>query len=70
MTSPIVSPDDVPDVKADDVAASVAGAMDAAQARYESHQAELGTVMNLPPVVSDWSQHTGGTDAASYDPAG
>ena len=29
-----------------------------------------GALMDLPPVVSDWSKHTGGSDATSYDPAG
>jgi hypothetical protein len=29
-----------------------------------------GDEMTLPPVVSDFSKHTGGTDATSYDPAG
>jgi hypothetical protein len=29
-----------------------------------------GDEMSLPPVTSDWSKHTGGSDAMSYDPAG
>jgi hypothetical protein len=73
---PIVSPGPQ-DAKADDVSASVAGAVTAAQARYHSHQQDtyaqgsaIGTPVTLPPVVSDWSKHTGGSDATSYDPSG
>lgn len=72
----IVSPG-VQDAHADDVSASVAGAMTAAEARYGAHEADagpqgstIGTPLDLPPVVSDWSKHTGGSDATSYDPAG
>jgi hypothetical protein len=32
--------------------------------------ASYGDEMTLPPVVSDWSKHTAGSDAVSYDPAG
>jgi hypothetical protein len=32
--------------------------------------ASYGDEMTLPPVVSDYSKHTGGSDAQSYDPAG
>jgi hypothetical protein len=32
--------------------------------------AEYGDLMVLPPVGSDWSKHTGGSDAMSYDPTG
>lgn len=32
--------------------------------------AEYGDLMGLPPVVSDTSKHTGGSDATDYDPAG
>jgi hypothetical protein len=32
--------------------------------------ASFGDEMTLPPVVSDWSKHTAGSDAVSYDPAG
>jgi hypothetical protein len=66
-----------PGVQGDDVAASAAAAMAAAEARYHSHEADthpqgsaLGVPMELPPVVSDWSKHTGGSDATAYDPAG
>jgi hypothetical protein len=31
---------------------------------------QIGTLIDLPPVVSDWSKHTGGSDATAYDPAG
>src|SRR6266568_6225290 len=52
---------------------SVAQSVSNAQARYRSHEAEthpqgsqIGTPMNLPPVVSDWSKHAGGSDATAY----
>jgi hypothetical protein len=32
--------------------------------------ASYGDEMTLPPVVSDWSKHTGGSDSQSFDPAG
>jgi hypothetical protein len=32
--------------------------------------ASYGDEMALPPVTSDWSKHTGGSDAQAYDPAG
>jgi hypothetical protein len=32
--------------------------------------ASYGDLMDLPPVISDWSKHTGGSDAQAYDPAG
>jgi hypothetical protein len=32
--------------------------------------ASYGDEMTLPPVVSDYSKHTAGSDAVSYDPAG
>jgi hypothetical protein len=73
---PIVSPG-AQDAKADDVSASVAGAVAAAEARFRSHQQDtyaqgsaIGTPMVLPGTVSDWSKHTAGSDATSYDPAG
>ena len=69
---PIVSPDDVPDVKADIVSATVVGAVAAVEARYHSHQADtygqgsqLGTVLNLPEVPDAHSKHIGG-DGAGY----
>jgi hypothetical protein len=61
----------------DTVSASVAGAMAAAEARFLSHQqdtyaqgSQIGAEVSLPPVVSDFSKHTGGSDATAYDPAG
>jgi len=61
----------------DDVSATVAGSVAAANARFAEHEADthpagstIGDVLNLPPTVSDWSKHTGGSDAMSYDPAG
>jgi hypothetical protein len=66
-----------PGDRGDDVSATVAGAMANAEARYTAHEAsthpqgsQIGVPLDLPPVVSDWSKHTGGTDANSYDPAG
>jgi hypothetical protein len=42
--------------------------------RYAASMAPLGAsagdAMALPPVTSDWSKHTAGSDATSYDPAG
>jgi hypothetical protein len=32
--------------------------------------ASYGDEMALLPVTSDWSKHTGGSDATAYDPAG
>jgi hypothetical protein len=32
--------------------------------------AAYGDLLDLPPVTSDWSKHTAGSDATSYDPAG
>jgi hypothetical protein len=32
--------------------------------------ASYGDPMTLPPVVSDYSKHTAGSDSTSYDPAG
>lgn len=32
--------------------------------------ASYGDEMALPPVTSDWSKHTGGSDAQACDPAG
>jgi hypothetical protein len=61
----------------DIVAASSAQAMANAEARYGELQGDtygqgsrIGDLLDLPPVVSDWSKHTGGSDATSYDPAG
>lgn len=73
---PVVSPG-AQDAKADDVSASVAGAVAAAQARYTSHQADtygqgstIGSLLDLPGVISDTSKHTGSADAAGSGPAG
>jgi hypothetical protein len=62
---PVYSPGD-PGAKADTVSASVAGAVAAAQARYESHQQDtyaqgsaLGVPVDLPPVPCSESKHTG-----------
>jgi hypothetical protein len=60
---------------------NVAAAQAAGQAResgrragYDADMAPLGAsygdLLPLPPVVSEISKHTGGTDATSYDPAG
>lgn len=61
----------------DPVAASVAEAVTNEEARYTELAADtygagstIGDVMTLPPVVSDISQHTGGTNATSYNPEG
>jgi hypothetical protein len=73
---PIVSPG-YADAKADDVSATVSGAVAAAQARFRAHEASthpqgsvIGTLVDLPPVVSDYSKKTGGSDATAYDPCG
>jgi hypothetical protein len=65
--------------------ASQVDAVTAAQAAAHQHVVELrdryeaqirpqggshGDLLALPEVVSDWSKHTGGTDAMSFDPAG
>jgi hypothetical protein len=46
----------------------------ALNAKYEADMmpmgASYGDEIALPDVVSDWSKHTGGSDARSYDPAG
>jgi hypothetical protein len=56
----------------DDVAASVAGSIANAEARYGEHQADtygqgstIGCVMDLPPVISDMSKHTGSPGAGN-----
>jgi hypothetical protein len=61
----------------DPVAGAVAGAVASEEARYTELAADtygagstIGDVMTLPPVVSDISQHTGGTNATSYNPEG
>jgi hypothetical protein len=61
----------------DTVAASVQEAVANTEARYHELAADtygagsqIGDVMDLPPVISDWSKHTAGSDAMSYDPAG
>lgn len=61
----------------DPAAASVQEAVSNAEARYTELAADtngagstIGDVMTLPPVPSDVSQHTGGVNATSYDPAG
>jgi len=73
---PVVSPD-VPDVKADNVAASVAGSIASAESWYHSHQADtygqgstIGTLLDLPPVPAASSKHTGPPDGFADDPAG
>ena len=54
----------------DDVAGSVPGAQAAAEARYGALErdafgagSQIGDPLALPPVVSDWAQHTGGAAA-------
>jgi hypothetical protein len=73
---PIVSPG-LPDARADTVSASAAGAMASAEARFLSHQqgtfglgSTIGTVLDLTPVVSDMSKHTGSPGADGSGPAG
>jgi hypothetical protein len=60
-----------------EAAAAMAAAMSAdadRRGRYATGMSPLGASygdeMALPPVGSDWSKHTGGSDAMSYDPAG
>jgi hypothetical protein len=55
----------------------VADAVAGSEARYHAHEvlthpqgSALGVPLDLPPVLSDVSQHTGGINATSYDPAG
>jgi hypothetical protein len=55
----------------------VAGAVTSSEARYHGHEvlthpqgSALGVPLDLPPVVSDISQHTGGSGATSYNPEG
>jgi len=74
---PIAFPGDADPGGRDTVAASVAQAVSNAEARYHELQGDtygqgsvVGDLLSLPPVVSDWSKHTGGTDATSYDPSG
>ena len=57
----------------DDVAASVAGAISNAEARYGEHQrdtyqqgSQIGDSLDLQPVVSDMSKHTGSPDAGNF----
>jgi len=66
---PIVSPG-FSDAHADDVSASVAGSVLAAEARFAVHLADalpqgstIGTIMDLPEVPCQHSKHTGGDDA-------
>lgn len=51
---------------------SVAGAVANAEARYREHEAathpqgsQIGVLLELPSVPSDFSKHTGGSDATS-----
>jgi hypothetical protein len=60
-----------------DTAAAQSAGMSADAGRRTGYAADIsplaasyGDEMALPPVVSDWSKHTGGSDATSYDPAG
>jgi hypothetical protein len=78
--SPIASPPEVPPAQADTVSATVAGAMAAATARYESHQADvlggvgtdIGQQLTLPPVWADPAVGTldGRTDSGDEPVAG
>ena len=61
----------------DDASGTVAGAVAGSEARYHAHEmlthpqgSALGVPLDLPQVVSDLAQHTGGVNATSYDPAG
>ena len=58
-------------------AAAQSAGMSADSGRRTGYEADMsplaasyGDLMGLPDVVSDWSKHTGGSDAQSYDPAG
>ena len=58
--------------QADDVSASVAGSVLAAQARYHAHESDaapqgsqIGTTVDLPEVPTAHSKHVGG-DGAGY----
>ena len=60
-----------------EAAAAMAAAMSAESGRRGRYAADMsplgasyGDEMTLPPVVSDTSKHTGGSDATAYDPAG
>jgi hypothetical protein len=60
-----------------EAAAAMAEGMAADSGRRTGYQADMlplaasyGDEMVLPPVGSDWSKHTGGSDATAYDPAG
>lgn len=74
--SPIAFPGDADPGGRDTVAGSVAEAVSNAEARYTELQGDtygqgtIGDLMDLPPTPSEWSRHTGGTDATSYDQAG
>ena len=60
----------------DDVAASVAQAVANAEARYHELQQDtgagsrIGDLMDLPPVTSDTSKHTGSPGSPDSGPAG
>ena len=66
-----------PSLLGDDASGTVADAVAGSEARYHAHEvlthpqgSALGVPLDLPPVLSDVSQHTGGINATSYDPAG
>lgn len=74
---PIAFPGDSDPGGRDPVSSSVAGAVANEEARYTELAADtygagsqIGDILELPPVVSDISQHTGGTNATSYNPEG
>jgi hypothetical protein len=74
---PVTFPGDADPGGRDIVSATVMGAVASAQGRYGElagdtygQGSRIGDLLASPPVVSDWSKHTGGTDATSYDPAG
>jgi hypothetical protein len=67
---PIEFPGDADPGGRDDVAASVAGAIAAAEARYREHEGDtyaqgstIGDLLDLPAVPGEQSKHTGGSDA-------
>ena len=76
-TSSITVPGDSDPGGRDVVADSVAGAVGNTEARYHELQGDtygagstIGDVLDLPPVVSDQSKHTGSPGSPDSGPAG
>jgi hypothetical protein len=70
MTSPIRFPGNDDPGGRDDVAATVAGSVAAAEARYGEHQADtygqgsvIGDLVTLPGCPGEHSKHAGGDDS-------